>query len=474
MRAWWVLAILAACADSPDRRPVELGFEVPGSWEAGQPAAEPVQDNWWETFGEEGLVQAVQEALTHNTDLQVTAARLLAAEAQARIAGADLYPQIDAGINARRTQQNFVGFPILGPGVPSRTFSNYGVSFNLSWELDLWGRISSGQSAALADVDAAAADLYAAQLSLIAQTSKAWFAVAEGRRQLQLADDSVESFRSTSVQVRDRFEQGVRPPLDLRLALTNLAGAEAVVALRREQLDRAIRQLELLMGRYPAGGLESATLLPDEFPPVPAGLPSELLLRRPDLLAAERRLAAADSRLDQARASLYPRISLTAAGGTATAELQDVADTDFRVWSLAGNLLQPIFQGGRLRAEVSRNEALISEAVALYASAVQRAFSQVESALAAEGHLALREDRLREAADQAAAALQLSESRYLTGLSDFLLVSDTQRTALNAESSWLAVRRERLDVRIDLFLALGGGFASPTPTDAGENPEVNR
>lgn len=461
-----IAMILAGCSASPTAPEVDLGFEIPDTWQAGEQVADEVATAWWNLLGAEGLDRIVAEALTNNRDLQATAARVFAAEAQARIAGAELYPQINAGLTGIRQRQNFIGIPALGPGVRSITFDNFGVALNLSWELDLWGRIRSGQAAAIADFEAAAADYHAAQLSLIAQTAKVWFAIAEGRHQLALAQQTIANFRQTSEQVRNRFSRGVRPSLDLRLALANLSAAEAIEEQRQEQLQRVLRQMEILLGRYPQGSLAEAKILPGQLPPIPPGLPSGMLGRRPDLLAAQRRLAAADSRLSQARAARLPRFSLTTTGGTASSELQDLTDLDFRVWTLVGNIVQPIFQGGRLQAEVMRNDALTQEAIAIYASAALRALSEVETGLAIDGHLARQESHLRAAADQSIAARDISEDRYLRGLEDFLTVAETQRNALTAESLWLRVRRLRLAARIDLHLALGGGFTVEEDLDS--------
>ncbi|MHC5063095.1 MAG: efflux transporter outer membrane subunit [Planctomycetota bacterium] len=459
-RSIYMTALLVACTASPPPQQVDFGFQIPEAWSAKKTAPGEVADEWWNLLGDDGLRVAVDEALLNNHDLQAAAARVGAASAQARFVGAELYPWLNGQLDATRQRQNFIGIPAVNNTVPSSTFNNFGVSLNLSWELDLWGRISSGHAAAIADLETARADYEAARLSLIAQTSKAWFAIAEARRQLELAQETVVSFRNTSEQVRDRFERGVRPSLDLRLALTNLAAAEASVEARSEQLERALRQLEILMGRYPDGSIEQAQILPEEFPEVPAGLPSSLLERRPDLVAAERQLAAAAARRNQASAARFPRIALTGGGGRASIEFHDLNDNDFRVWNIAGNLLAPIFEGGRLQADLDRNQALMLEAAELYSSFAQRAFSEVEIGLAIEDQLGRQEAFLREAADQSIAARDISEARYIQGLVDFLTVSDTQRSALTAESQWLELRRRRLDARIDLHLALGGGFTS--------------
>lgn len=468
MKALWlsltVVTLTVGCVSPPARRAPETDVRVPEAWTAETAGPGPVAGAWWESFGDPALDRLVELALGHNQDLRAAAARLERAGAEARIAGADLEPTVGVGLGAARRRQNFIGLPLPGGGVLTSTSTSLGVSVETSWEVDLWGRIRAGARAAVAEYQAAEADLRGARLSIVAQTAKAWFAVVEARQQVELARRSADSFRVVAEQVRLRYEEGLRPALDLRLALSNLAGAEALYETRQVQLDRTLRQLEVLIGRYPSGRLLdefAADSLPDRPPEVPSGLPSELVSRRPDLIAAERRLAAVDQRVVQARRALYPRLSLTASGGTASDALSDLLDGDFRVWSLLANLTQPLFQGGRLRAGVDRAEAAREEALAGYVGQALRAFAEVESALAAESHLALRERQLAEAAEQLAAARRLAEQRYRWGLSDYIVVLESQTRALTAESSLLEVRRQLLTNRLDLHLALGGGFDEP-------------
>jgi NodT family efflux transporter outer membrane factor (OMF) lipoprotein len=417
---------------------------------------------WWTSFEDPRLDSLVTEALTHNYNFQAAATRLDQAAALARIAGADLWPQLNLGAQGRRQKQNFIGLPVPGSegGVLSSTSTSLGVSVDMSWEIDLWGRIRAGQSAALADAQATYADVAGVQLSLASQTAKTWFAVIEARQQLKLSQDTVESFRQAADVVRERFNLGVRTSLDLRLALTQLHQAEALLYFREQQLEFAVRQLEVLLGRYPSGGLETVDELPTLPGPVPGALPSELLYRRPDLASAERRIAAADKRLAEAKRSLLPRISLTGGAGTVSSELGDLVDTDFSVWNLVGNIVQPLFQGGRLRANVDLNEARTREALLGFGEAALRAFAEVENALVAEESLTDQERALADAAEQSVGAQRLAEEQYLIGLIEYITVLESQRRALTAQSELIRIRRQRLDARVDLHLALGGGFQS--------------
>ncbi len=491
--------LLPACASAPPAEETEIDLEAPAAWTAETAVGEPYSGSWWTAFGDANLDAVISEALEHNYDLQAAAASVAAAAAQARIAGADLEPQVSAGLNAGRRSQVFVGLPIPGSGgVLKSTSSSYGASLNVSWEADVWGRLRAGKAAAIRDARAAEADYAAARLSLAGQVAKAWFSVVEAERQVELASDTVDSRRTTAERIAARYRRGVAPPLDLRLARSNLATAESTRELRRRQLDTAGRQLEILRGRYPGGKArsgfpplekggsrgdfdESTLRLPEVPPAIPAGLPSELVARRPDLRAAERRLEASGLRVREARRALYPRITLTASGGTSSDSLGDLIGGDFTVWSLAGSLLQPIFQGGRLRAAVDFAEASRDRALALYAQGVLRAFAEVESTLAAERLLAAEEAAQTVATEESKAAVRLAEDRYQAGIGDYLVILESQRQSFLTESRLLTLRALRLSNRADLHLALGGDFGTdlqttpttsdPSPSEEGEGEE---
>jgi NodT family efflux transporter outer membrane factor (OMF) lipoprotein len=430
----------------------------PKSWSV---AAVPgnVADRWWESFGDSNLVYLVEEALVENHDLKAMKARIDAAREQSRIIGADRLPSLDAQFGSQRQQQIFVGFPIPGETGPLKTRST-AHTFNLvaNWELDLWGRVRSGRKAALADYLAATDDLRGARLSLVAQTVRGWLRLVESRQQLDLATRTAELFGSTSRTVRDRYERGLVSPLDLRLALSSESSAKALVHLRKSETNNAKRQLEALLGRYPAGTLDPAIALPELIADIPAGLPSELLERRPDLQAAKWRLEAATRRTTEAKAGRLPRISLTAGGGRTSSALGDLLDHDFSLWSIAGNAAQPIFQGGRLRSNVRLQKARVRASYENYESAILTAFREVETSLANESFLKARETELENAATQAKAAETLATTRYQAGLEPFVSVLESQRRSLDSEGLLLAVRRHRLDNRVALHLALGGGF----------------
>lgn len=463
--------------------PMGRQVEVPAAWRAGEASSGEAVEGpapWWRSFGDPTLTALIEESLEGSFDLAAAAARVEAAQARGRVAGAPLLPQADGSFTGSRTRRNFIGFPI--PGGEERVLTSlnttWGLSLNLSWEVDLWGRLRAGRDALTRDLEAARGDLAGAALSLSGQTAKTYFAVLEAREQVALARATAENRRRTTERIRRRFEAGLRNALDLRLARSEAASAESVLDGRLQALDAAERQLEVLLARYPGRALES---LPDQLPralrdgpaPVPAGLPAEIISRRPDLAAAESRLAAAGFRVAEARAALYPGIRLTGSAGRSSEDVEDLLDGDFGVWSMAGSLLQPLFQGGRLRANVDLSRASFEEATALYAGAVLRAFREVETALAAEGFLVRQAGALARAAEEARRARDLAEERYRMGLTDYLTVLEAQRRAYDADSRLLQAERRRLDARVDLVLALGGGYHSerPSPSSGDADPD---
>lgn len=453
-------ALLSGCVQKLPVQKHSLGVAVPDRWEAGELAATKPDEDWWTYFNNPELEGIVEAALKGNKDLHAAAVRIEIAHQDAIIAGAPLLPELNVTFNRNQQRQNFIGFPIPGrkDTVLSTTSKSYSLRIGASWEPDLWGRIRSGESVALTNTRIRFADLAAARLSLSGQVAKAWFASIEAQRQLDLAQATLESFSFSSDRVRARFQTGLRPALDLRLALAEVASARASLEQHRGNRRRAVLQLETLMGKYPDGHYVTRPTLPDLPDGIPGPLPAELVHRRPDLIAAELQLLAADTRIIAAQADLRPRFSLTSATGTSSRALIDLLQKDQLVWNFVGNLVKPLFNNGKLKATVARSESQAEEARAHYESRLLQSYQEVESALATEDVLMRREQALQEAVLHSSAARALAEQRYQAGLTGIITVLAAQRTAYNVESQLLGVKRARLDNRVDLHLALGGGF----------------
>ncbi|MDZ7839959.1 MAG: efflux transporter outer membrane subunit [Gammaproteobacteria bacterium] len=431
-----------------DRDPA---IDIPAAWRADA-SREPVQ-GWLAEFREPALENLVAEAMARNFELRSAASRVRAGRAQARIAGAGPRPQLQLTGSASRAGGGAGGSALAG-----ETSDRHGLNGQLSWEADLWGRLSDEARAARADWQATEADFEAARLSLAANIARQWFNLIEARAQRRLAENTVKSFEDSLATIENRYRQGIGDALDVRLARNNLETARANLLQRRRQQQNLVRGLEILAGRYPAGSLTHAAPLPGVPGPVPAGLPSQLLERRPDLVAAESRLTAAGYRLASADKNRLPGIVLTAGAGTSSDALRNLVDLDDLIWNLAVNLTQPLFQGGRLAAERDLAKARGDEALNDYAQAALTAFREVEDALDSEAWLLAQEQAARRAAGEAQEADMLALDQYRRGLTGIITLLESQRRRFNADSALIEVINLRLQNRINLYLALGGGF----------------
>ncbi|PXA04577.1 hypothetical protein DDZ13_05215 [Coraliomargarita sinensis] len=449
-----LILLLAGCASAPT--PSEApDINLPTAWTAAA-SNQDIPQNWLKDLNAPKLEALVEEAMQHNADLQRVTAVLGQSIAEARIAGADLMPSANLGLDAARQKISTFG-PSSTGGV---IFENYNLGPNLSWEIDLWGRLRNLTSAALARVEVSQAELYAARLSLAAQVAKSWFNLVEAEQQVAEAGRTAEAYQENLKTLESRFKRGLAEGLDLRRTRTLAASAKADLATRRRALDAARRNLEVLLGRYPEGDIDPKRALPTLPETIPAGIPADLIQRRPDLVAAERQLAAVDQELRARKKDLLPKISLTASTGRSSQAFNNLLDSDFSVWSLAGNLSQPIFQGGRILANVDRSASIKEQARAAYLNTALQAFLEVETTLAAEAYLRNEYAHLKTAADEANAAEELAWDRYRKGTSDFLNVLDSQRTAATARARLIRVENLLLQNRIDLYLALGGPFTT--------------
>ncbi len=447
LRLFCNVAILltAGCATVPERNTNDI-INSPAQWATDQANSNPINMQWLSAFADPALSQFVQEALNNNYDLKTAAARVAVAREQSRIDGAPRWPQMAFAPGYRRSKLN------------SGETGAFEVLFTMSWEIDVWGRIKATQQASEQDADAVTSDYQGARLSLAARTAQSYFELIEANLQTEVAEQSIKDRRTIVDLVRGRFARGLTRGLDLRLVLTDLENAKAQLANSRNQVQIVTRRLEVLLGRYPGNSLTKLSALPSPPSVLAAGLPSELLARRPDLLAALARLQATDSRTESAKKSLLPRITLTATGGTSSPALTELVDPRAVAWNLAMGLVQPVFTGGRLKAGIRLTEARSEETFNEYQSIALNAFREVEQALAAEQWLREQEQALKEAVEQTLASRKLAVYSYRQGLIEILTLLDSYRSTLNAQSEHLSVQRHLLNNRIDLYLALGGGI----------------
>lgn len=446
-----VAAALAGCAlvktpDAPELKAMALpNAQLPGQWTAGPSATGPVANGWVTEFHDPQLEKLVAEAMVYNPDLQIAAARVEAAEASARAAGAALYPQVNlAGHGGGKLGGD-------GSGVQ-------GVGLFASWELDLWGRVRAQRAAAGAQYESQVLDTAYARQSIAALVAKSWFLAREAAVQRALAGEMIGSAQALVDLSRDRARVGKSDELEVSQAEASALSYRDLQLQADVARQNALRSIEILAGRYPSAAVDPGMTLPALPGPVPAGLPSELLERRPDVRAAERRVAAAFYRTQQAQAARLPTISLTAGVSSITSELFVMKERDNPVWSVGGTILAPIFNAGALQAQVDVRTAEQKAAIADYGRIGSRAFGEVEGALSQSYNLDTRADVLVRAVRANESAVGYARTRYEVGSADLRGVQQ-QLLALHAARSTLAhVQSERLIQRVNLHLALGGGF----------------
>jgi len=454
--------ILAACSSEPVVDEVPIHDDLQQTWQSSHAGAidDQLQQDWWATFEDPDMTAAIEAALLDNFDLQASAKRVEAVSAQLRLVAGDRLPQLNASLDLRRSRSNLIGLPFPGAAdVLPITNSGHGLGLNLSWELDFWGRLAATENAAVATLEASAADWQAARLSLAGQMAKVHLQYAEASQQLLLARKMLSISEAQRDHLRERFHNGNGADALLQ-AEAAVASAEAeVVAATQKQLTLD-RQRSLLQGGYPsaqAGGASWPTL-PQLPGPVPSGLPADLLQRRPDLAAGAAKLRASQFHSEAADASLYPSLAITASGGASSNELGELLDGDFKVWSLGASLTAPLFHGGRLDAQADAAAAEAQATGLAFVQQVLRAYAEVEIALDSER---LIEDRLTQLlaerkthSERANLATQRFENGV--GLSD--AVYQTRLALLQSASKLHATRLLLLTNRVDLYLALGGGF----------------
>jgi outer membrane protein, multidrug efflux system len=458
---------LGGCLLGPDyaRPPVP----VPERWQ------EPVDDagsladrGWWEFFEDPVLVDLVRNAREQSTDVRVAAARVEQARAELVVAGAARFPQLDASGSYANTRLSEVTFPatITLPGTPP-TFQFkpegqiYRTTLDLSFELDLWGRLRRATEAARAELLATDAARRTVFLTLVSDVATFYFNLLERDEELAVSRRTVETRRESLRILRLRFREGVSPELDVRRAEGELAAATNIVP----DLERQIRQIEnalsVLLGRNPGpiprGRPLTAYTVPLE---VPAGLPSVLLERRPDVRQAEHELVAANARIGQAKAAFFPRITLTGSYGVESRELAMLFTGPAQVWSFGPSITAPIFNAGRIGAGVDFAEAQRDEALAQYRRVIQTAFREVEDALIA--HRKNREEVVEDHKQVTAyrEVVRLARLRYFSGIGTQFEVLDAERQLLAAELATVRTTGDQLVALVQLYKALGGGWTS--------------
>jgi NodT family efflux transporter outer membrane factor (OMF) lipoprotein len=440
-----VLFIFASCV-SPEKR---AAMTSPESFSVSGEAKTP--ERWWEAFEDEELDRLVEQAMEDNLDVLTAWDRLDQASAIARIAGSPLWPQISGDFSV--TDTDLVDG--RDPFVVEDTF--YGASLIAAYEVDLWGRIRSGRSAAAADFRSSSEDLNTVAISVSSEIAQTWYELLEQREQLGILADQTEVNKTVLGLLELRFNQGFTAAAEVLQQRQQLAATESEVPLVKSRLSVLEHELAVLLGQNPTAAIAAADAALPELPPFPeTGFPADLLLRRPDVRAAQLRVEAADYRLSEAIADRFPRLSISISAQDTETKFSSLFDNWLK--NLAANITTPIMDGGRRRAEVERTRAVASERLHDFEKTVLRALKEVEDAIVREQRQAEFLASLGEQVAIARQTVEFTSERYLNGATDYLPALTALRTLQILERQELEARRQLITFRIGLYRALAGGW----------------
>jgi multidrug efflux system outer membrane protein len=443
----------------PDYQRPDLGIQVPESYEFEPAEKQPLEiaDRWWEIFDDKELDQLVEDALKYNWDIKQAAARILEVRARYIQVRSNRFPAVDVGglkdrrqVNGGQLRDNFI-------------VDTYDLSAAASFELDLWSRLKKSSQAAWEDILREEESRRTVAQAVVAETISLYLNMEAVERRLQISEQSIRAFRQSLQFVEIRYRRGLTSVLDVRQASRVLAGAETIVPQFEQDLGIIQQQLSILVGRYPE--TRAPRRQPEDYfmrlAPVPPGLPSDLLMRRPDIRAAEAQLRSLNDLVGVAKAARLPRITLTGEYGWTSDDLNKLLRTENIIWNLTAGIVQPVFDAGRLKAGQRAAEARYEQGVAEYVKAVLDAFGEVERALLTRELQLERREREITFLTEARATQRVAQNRYVKGLVNYLDVLNAQITRFQAEDSLVLVDLTILRNRVALYRALGGSWAEP-------------
>lgn len=448
-----LLALLAGCATPPPEAPRNTPA-LPAMFSEAASGMDTVQPDWWNSFAAPELAALVEQAVAGNADLTIAAERVRQAELAMRNAGASLFPSLSGGVSTSDRYND-------APGSAGSSTGASALSLSASYEIDLWGRLAANVDSASASLQASRYDLQTVRLSVAGGVANAYFQVLALRVRLAIAQENLAIAERVFNVVQARYRNGAASALDVSRQRSTVLSQRAAIEPLQVQERQAVTALAILLGRYPQGfqvtGMPLDALA---VPAVAAGLPSDLLLRRPDLASAEAQLLAADANVAAARAALLPSIQLSGSTGLASAALLSLANPSFSL-GLTASVAQTLFDGGRLRNQVLINESQRRVLLENYRQSIHVALKEVEDSLANIARNRGQEEAQRAIRDEAQRSLRLAELRYREGVDDLLSTLDAQRTLFAAQDQLAQQRLARLTSAVDLYKALGGGWVRP-------------
>jgi NodT family efflux transporter outer membrane factor (OMF) lipoprotein len=465
------LALTSCIAVGPDYQPPQM--ELPSSWSDAQPtedtATQPAEATelrqWWREMNDPLLNELVNEALAANLDLATAKAQLREARARRALARAQLGPSLSVAASASRSYSS-------GESGAGTTKNLYNAGFDASWEADVFGGLRRGREAASADLEASVENLRDTQVSLVAEVALNYAELRTAQHRLTITEERIASFEETLQVARWRRQAGLVSELDVAQARTELENTRAGLPSLRTSATEARNRLAVLLGRAPGElqpRLTATAIIPMASRAAMVGIPADILRQRPDVRGAERKLAAQTARLGEAKGERYPSFKLSGSIGLEALTASALTNSGATLYSLLGSITAPIFDSGRISANIETQDALLEQARLYYQATVLSALEEVENALVAVTNNSERRHKLAQAADSARETLLLAEQRYAGGLTDFLTVLDSQRTLLKIEDDLASGTGELTGAQIRLFKTLGGGWSPASPTTDSEN-----
>jgi multidrug efflux system outer membrane protein len=428
-----------------------------GHWKIGATLDNVPKGNWWELFGDTNLDALETQARQANQQLKAAVARVDEARATARVARSEFLPTVDFDPSYQRERYSPNEVPSFG-NVTANTFST---PLDLSYEVDIWGRVRRNFESSRADAQASLAEFYNVLLTLHSDVAQNYFSLRSLDAEIATVTSTVELRHEQVRLVNGRFKGGIGNNLDVAQAQTDLATTEVEAASLAQQRDQLENAIAILVGQNPSAfklpALTETNWNPQP-PEIPAGLPDDLLERRPDVAQAERLLASANAKIGVAKAAFFPVVTLTGSGGYLSADVTTLFNWESRVWTFGPSVSLPIFSGGRNLANYRRSQAAYQEAVANYRQQVLVAFGDVENSLSAIRHLAEQSEAQERAVQNARRATEFATDQYRAGIVAYIEVVDTSRDSLMAESANAQLAGQRLIAAVQLIKALGGGW----------------
>ena len=494
----FVCAVLVACTPSLKNLPKETEIELPNEWQGAskseeveeteeivveepepepEPEPKPINNAWLGSFEDPRLNNYVQAALINNPDLWASATQLKSALEEVRVSGSALWPTIAASLNTNRIENDTgaVTAGVAAGGGATFTDSAVGANnvstitteirtisatLNISWEADIWGKLTQRKRADVYNAQAQAELFKAAELSLVAGVSRAWYNLVTTKLQLDVADKRLASFVRTAAVIDENYQRGLRSALDVYLSRSDVEVQKAQRADSEFDYLQAQRTLKTLLGEYPEAQMQVDSELPELNASVAAGLPAQLLTRRPDIKASQLRYKATRARAAAAQRDLYPSLTFNGSIGDSRETFAELFDADNMILTLASGLVAPIFASGALRSRRDQAGYQAESAYANLVSTALTAFEEVENALSQEALLIEQREAITKAVDFAQGGLDLALDQYKSGIADYTTVLESQRRLFDSLRNQLNIKNALVQNRISLHLALGGSFTT--------------